>query len=171
MILHLSPSFLPSIFPPFHFSAYRLQPAIATRATRRMQMSEKWREMANAIVQVFLLSEYHCLKQQHAGEAQPFGGKKNTKTQFVYFIPNLTEFVQMEASLALAIHHALHNWRDVEGEVDMGEGQMVRFFVSSNQCRTAEYLGLLVLLLFCFFDLVFGFCRQITFESYPDLQT
>jgi hypothetical protein len=33
----------------------------------------------------------------------------------------------MEESFALAIHKALHNWRDVEGEVDLlGDGEIVR---------------------------------------------
>jgi len=47
----------------------------------------------------------------------------------------------MEEEFVLEVHHALHNWADVEGEVEMGDGQTVTFGTNKNGCRFATYMG------------------------------
>ncbi len=43
--------------------------------------------------------------------------------------PHTATSRKMEESFAIAIHKALHNWRDVEGEVDLlGDGEIVRYW-------------------------------------------
>ncbi len=49
----------------------------------------------------------------------------------------------MDEELVLNIHKALHEWRDVEGDVDLeGDGRVViSFSTASNGCRCAQWQG------------------------------
>ena len=78
----------------------------------------------------FLLGSRFTCSRFRIGAKRKEGAKTGErKREQAPTAPSYRYEEKMEESFALAIHKALHNWRDVEGEVDLlGDGEIVRYW-------------------------------------------